>query len=354
MIPEGLTFAYPLAALLLPVPLIVAALRRGGGDGTDSPHLTYAHVQRLRQAFGQRPRRAGRWLAVMLLLLAWVAFVGALMRPQTLERVDQQTTQGYDLMLAVDVSQSMAALDFSSAGERVNRLAVVKGVVGRFAQARTADRLGLVLFGARAYVQSPLTTDGQAIARLLDAAVPAMLGPDTAIGDAIGQGVKVLKDRPEGSRVLILLTDGANTGGRLAPETAIGLAREFGVRIYTVGVGSNGTVLFPDPDEGLVMRRLPIDESLLREAAQATGGRYFRATNPEALQAIYEAIDRLEPSEITRRTIVLPTEYYRWPLGLGVLLMGLALVAGPLGGVLATLAKRAFGSARRRPRATTS
>ena len=229
---------------------------------------------------------------------------------------------GYDLMLAVDASRSMEALDFTLEGRRVNRMAVVKGVVGRFIEQRHGDRVGLIVFGDAAYLQAPLTVDGAAVRAMLEEVVPRMAGDSTAIGDAVGLAVKKLRDRPEGSRVLVLLTDGENTAGSLPPVEAARLARQYGVRIYAVGVGSKGKVPFPGPGGRITMEDMQIDEALLAEVAAVTGGAFYMATDTQALEAIYRRIDALEKTRAESRQTLLPHPLYRWPLAvaLGALL----------------------------------
>ncbi len=221
-------------------------------------------------------------------------------------------------MLAVDTSRSMEALDFTVNGRQVTRMAVVKGVLGRFIQARDGDRIGLVVFGSQAFVLSPMTLDTRAAYSLVDSIVARMAGDGTAIGDAIGLSVKKLRERPEGSRVLVLATDGKNTEGSLPPELAAQLAAHEGIRIYTIGVGSKGLVPFLE-DGQLKQVQMEIDEALLNEVADITGGEYFRATDSNALEQIYRHIDALEKTRAESRTVMIPRSLYRWPLGLALL-----------------------------------
>lgn len=313
-------FAWPWLILLLPLPLLVRFWPRQSREASapyQGPLLIHPQVQQLRRAFavGGIPALPSNWLSGLLLSLAWSALILTTMQPQWLEPHTELMSEGYDLMLAVDVSGSMEALDFSVEGRSVNRLAVVKGVVGRFVEQRKGDRIGLILFGASAYVHAPLTQDGAAVRALLDQALPRMLGGATAIGDAIGLAVKKLRDRPDGSRVLIMLTDGENTGGVLPPFEATLLAQRYGVRIYAIGVGSEGPVPVPDRDSGeIVVKEMPLDEPLLRSIAEGTGGAYFRATDRAALEAIYDRIDALEKSEVTSRSLMIPRPLYHWPL----------------------------------------
>jgi len=319
-------FHWPWLALLLPLPWLVRigweASRRAATDKDmeGEPVLLHPAVQHLELAFTHAPPGAtpSSMLHGLLVGLLWASLVAALMGPQWLERHEELATPGHDLMLAVDLSRSMEALDFTVEGRPVNRLAVIKGVIGRFIEQRHGDRIGLILFGDAAFVQAPLTLDGSAVRALLDDAVPRMAGDGTAIGDTIGLAVKKLRERPEGSRVLILLTDGDNTAGSLPPLEAARLAAQYGVRIYSIGVGSEGEVPFPK-DGRITMEKMDIDEDLLRTVSQWTGGAYFRATDTKALEEIARHIDSLEKTEATTEGLMLPTPLYRWPMGVALL-----------------------------------
>jgi Ca-activated chloride channel family protein len=249
-----------------------------------------------------------------------------MMRPQWLHEHTEIKSHGYDLMLAVDLSRSMLALDFTVDGQRVNRLQVVKGVLGRFIERRKGDRIGLILFGDSAYMQAPLTLDGNAVQKMLYDAVPRIAGDATAIGDAIGLAVKKLRDRPLESRILILLTDGENTAGSLPPDQAVLLAKQYQVRIYAIGVGTMGEVPFPDETGHITMEEMKIDEDLLRRMTALTGGTYFRATDAQALENIYTQIDTLEKTEAETRTVIIPESLHHFPLGVALLI--LFLLAG--------------------------
>jgi Ca-activated chloride channel family protein len=267
-----------------------------------------------------------------LLALAWVALVVALMRPQWLEPHSETRTEGYDLMLAVDASHSMDALDFASEGQQVTRMSVVKGVMGRFIEQRAGDRIGLIVFGSQAFVLSPLTLDRDAVRSLLDDLVTSIAGQGTAIGDALGVGVKRLRHRAEGSRVLVLITDGENTAGTIPPLEAAQLAAREGVRIYVIGVGSNQEEVSIIED-GRVVRRndLGFEEDTLREIARLTDGAYFRATDTQALEQISARINELARSEAETRTVLVPQPLFRWPLGVALAaLLAIGLLPGAL------------------------
>jgi Ca-activated chloride channel family protein len=338
-----LEFAWPWFALLLPLPLLVRGLLpprvAEPAEARHGAELLYPSAGRLTEAFTLMVPGWGlpAGLRQGLLALLWIGLVGALMRPQWLETRHDVVSPGYDLMLAIDASRSMEALDFTVEGRRVNRMAVVKGVVGRFIEQRRGDRVGLVVFGDSAYLQAPLTVDGAAVRAMLDEVVPRMAGDATAIGDAVGLAVKKLRDRPPGSRVLVLVTDGENTAGSLPPAEASRLARQYGVRIYTVGVGSKGKVPVPDASGRITYEDMQIDERLLGEIAALTGGAFYLATDSQALEAIYQRIDTLEKTEAETRTTLVPSPLYRWPLGAALA----ALLA--LGWLVARRGGRVFG-----------
>ena len=330
-------FHWPWMALLLLLPLLARLLwPRFVRPGQEEPiegrrtTLLYGSLQRLHASFdGRGPGAAivGKLQGLMLILL-WIALTLAAMRPQWLEPHIEIKQEGYDLMLAVDTSRSMTALDFTRENRPVSRMAVVKGVMGRFVGNREGDRVGLVIFGNQAFVQSPLTFDLQAVQGILDEVVPGMAGNATAMGDAIGVSVKKLRQRPEGSRVLLLVTDGENTAGLIPPLEAAKLAAREGVRIYSIGVGSNQEEVMIQGSDGQYRPEsdIGLDEELLKNVAEMTGGAYFRATNTRALEEISERIDSLEKTEAESRTILIPRPLYRWPLGLALLLLlGLGL-----------------------------
>ena len=322
------SFHWPWFAVLLPLPFLVwrfwprtrnAADFQDHGEGAT---LLHPALGRLASTFltSRSLTHMGGLQQIIMLTLLWVALIMALMRPQWLQPYTEVRTEGYDLMLAVDTSRSMEALDFSVDNRQVTRMAVIKGVLGRFIKAREGDRIGMVVFGSQVFVLSPMTLDVQAVRVLVDSIVARMAGDGTAIGDAIGLSVKKLRERPEGSRVLILVTDGENTEGSLPPKLAAQLAAQEGIRIYTIGVGSKGLVPFFENGQ-LTQVKMEIDEELLTEIASLTGGAYFRATDANALEKIYQRIDALEKTQAESRTVMLPQPLYRWPLGLALLIL---------------------------------
>jgi Ca-activated chloride channel family protein len=323
-------FHWPWMALLLVLPLLVRHFwprpkgeRHESVDGLQTT-LLHPSLSHLQDAFNtRRPRQPlSARLHGWLLHLLWLALVLALMRPQWLEPYTENRTAGYDLMLAVDASHSMNALDFTLEGEQVSRMQVVKGVVTKFIEGRQGDRIGLVIFGSRAYVLSPLTYDRKAVSSLLGEVIPRIAGDGTAIGDALGLGVKKLRERPEGSRVLLLIADGENTAGTIPPLKAAQLAAQEGIRIYSIGVGSDRKRV-PIMENGRIITRtdLGFNEEAMREIAEAADGAYFRATDTEALEKIYQDIDELEKTEAQSRTVFIPRPLYYWPLSVALLLL---------------------------------
>jgi Ca-activated chloride channel homolog len=283
-----LEFQWPLAGLAVVLPML---FRRSAAARMP------AHMLALRvPSFGLWPigaegQRSYRWPWWML--LGWLLFVVAAMQPIWLHGEVRTPRSGRDLMLAIDLSRSMATVDFALNGRLVNRLQAAQHVGGDFLSRRSGDRAGLILFGERAYVQAPLTYDVQAVRRLLEEAEIGLAGKATAIGDAIGLALKRMRDDPSvASRVIVLLTDGENTAGSVAPERAAELARDLGVKIHTVGIGARPGQLNP---LGMLTAADAVDERSLTLIAETTGGRFFRAYDTQQLMDVYAAIDQLEP-----------------------------------------------------------
>lgn len=271
----------------------------------------------------QKVKLQQKW-PLILASLAWVLLVLACARPQWLGEPIEQSVSGRDLMLAVDVSGSMKEKDFVLNGQRVDRLSATKSVASEFIERRSGDRLGLILFGTTAYLQTPLTFDRQTVVSLLNESFIGITDdePATSIGDAIGLAVKHLKDEQSNSRVLIILTDGTNTAGEVTPMQAAQLAADYGLKVYTIGIGADEMLV-----RGLLGHRRynpsgDLDEKTLRAIADKTQGRYFRARNKEELDAIYQLLDELEPAEKDKQFYRPMSELYYWPLALALLLAG--------------------------------
>ena len=259
-------------------------------------------------------------LLMTLLALCWLSVLLAIARPVYIGDPVALPTAGRDILIAVDISGSMERKDMVLRGQAVDRLVAVKAVVGDFVVERAGDRLGLVLFGEKAYLQTPLTFDRETMQTLLLEAQIGFAGNGTAIGDAIGLSVKRLQDRPKDHRVLILLTDGSNNAGALEPIEAADLARRAKVKIYTIGIGAERqeqrglfgrTTVNPSAD---------LDEATLTEIARTTGGQYFRARDPQELASIYEQLNKLEPIEQDAEPLRPVATLFHWPLAIAFML----------------------------------
>lgn len=306
----------PLLALLLPAaaPAQMAALR--------FPFLGALATQ------PQNSRAPRARLRLTLAVLAWLLLVLAATRPQSVGEPMSMPVAGRSIMLAVDLSGSMQTPDMRSGGDAVSRLGAVKAVAGDFIQRRVGDRLGLILFGDQAYVQAPLTLDRHTVHTLLDEAQIGLAGQQTAIGDAIGLAIKRLRTEPEKNRVLILLTDGASNAGSVEPLKAADLAARDGVRIYTIGVGADATMV-QGPFGLPQMVTGDLDEASLKAISAKTGGRYFRASDVASLAQIYGLLDKIEPVSKDQQTWRPVEELYGWPMAAALLLSVLvALDAG--------------------------
>ena len=317
-------FAWPWALALLPLPLLAWRLLPPGTPRQQAalrvPLLAEFRVHG--DAGRSSMRRGGLWLAVA----GWIALLLAVARPEWLGEPVEMPTSARDLMLAVDLSRSMQQADFEISGRRVDRLSATKAVASEFIARRTGDRLGLVLFGEQAYLQTPLTFDHTTLSQLLDEAVIGLAGQATAIGDAIGLAVKRLRDQPAESRVLVLLTDGANTAGEVDPRQAATLAAREGLTIYSIGIGAETVVVRDLFGTRRVNPSRDLDEAMLREIAETTGGRYFRARDTAELRGIYDALDALEPVEREGQRFRPRTAVFTWPLAFALLAGTLILI----------------------------
>lgn len=315
-------FAWLWVFLALPAPLLVYRLVPRADSSTASPAaLKVPFFDALaRLGAGRANATSGSWLARLALLLIWAALVASAARPQWIGDSVQLPASGRDLLLAVDISGSMDEVDMHINGRRYQRIDVVKFVVGDFVERRQSDRLGLILFGTHAYLQAPLTFDRQTVNTLLQEAQLGFAGPKTAIGDAIGLAIKRLRDRPATSRVLILLTDGANTAGEIDPRKAADLAKTADIKIYTIGVGADEMIRNSFIGPRRVNPSADLDEASLRYIASTTGGRYFRARNPSELADIYNDLDRLEPVEQQTQSYRPVAALYHWPLAFALML----------------------------------
>lgn len=316
--------------LALPLPFVLRALLPTAQQTENAalyvPHLAFFSGASAtdRAVFNGR---GAFWLGI----LAWTLLLAAAARPVWLGDQIELPVSGRDLMLVVDLSGSMRTPDFVLNGTQVSRLDAVKAIAGDFIDKRVGDRLGLVLFGSQAYLQTPLTFDRKTVHTLLQEAAIGLAGEQTAIGDAIGIAVKRLQQQAQGKKVMILLTDGASNAGEVTPLKAAQLAAQAGITIYTIGIGADEM----DVPTIFGMQRVKpasdIDEATLQTIAQTTGGRYFRARNSEQLSQIYALLDSVQPVVEDRQTFRPHTTLFYWPLALSLALASLLVLPAARG-----------------------
>ncbi len=289
-----------LLLLLLIIPILVFWYMRN--RKTLYPSLRMSTLQPIQGMITWRGRLRG--LLPLFRVLSLILFIIALARPQQILKEEDIKAEGIDIFLVMDLSNSMLAQDF-----KPNRLEVSKDVALEFVDKRAYDRIGLSVFSGEAFTQCPLTTDHRVVKEFLrNLSVNMLTEQGTAIGMGLASAINRLKNSESKSKVAILLTDGVNNAGYIMPETATEIAKEFGVKVYTIGVGTNGRTLAPISQKGngeyiYNYVRVEIDEALLQQIARETGGQYFRATTSESLAQIYEQIDQLEKTEIEVTTI---------------------------------------------------
>ncbi|MBT8131167.1 MAG: VWA domain-containing protein [Gammaproteobacteria bacterium] len=319
-----ITFAWPWLALLLPLPFLVRWIAPAGEINRDAA-LRVPFLQELAQPGQHEIVSRQRW-PLLLAILAWLFLVAASTRPQWLGDPIDLPVSGRDIMLAVDLSESMSEKDFRIGSQWVDRLTATKSVAVDFIGRREGDRLGLILFGEQAYLQTPLTFDLTTVREMLIESQIGLAGRATAIGDAVGLGVKRLRERPEGQRILILMTDGANTAGEVDPLQAAELAASEGLKIYTIGIGADEKMV-----RGLFgVRRInpsaDLDEETLNAIATQSGGRYFRARDTQQFEKIYALLDELEPVEQDPETFRPVKALFFWPLGVALMLSAIIFI----------------------------
>jgi len=307
------------------LPLIVLWRGRRGPVAA----VEYSDVSLARDVARRTRSRIGGvvWL---LAIIAAALIIVALARPQRTHSRTEVTANGIDIVLGLDVSGSMQALDFTVNDHRVSRIAVVKSVVSEFIDERPNDRIGLIAFAASPYIVSPLTLDHDWLLQNLER-INVGIGDDgTAIGSAIAAAVNHLRMTPAKSKVVILLTDGVNNSGKITPLAAAEAARALGVKVYTIGVGVRGKVPIPVRDEAgkihVIMANVDIDEVTLQAIASETGGLFYRATDTDSLQKIYEQINHYETSAQAVQKFEHVEELYRWPLFPSLGLLGLGVI----------------------------
>ena len=282
-----LEWVWPWIFLCAPLPLLIHFFSRGASPQSSAVRAPFAARWRNLSGSGRgaRSSRVYWWL----LWVIWMMLIAAIARPQWIGEPIELPNTGRDLMLGLDLSGSMQIEDMQIGSRLVSRITAVKAIAADFTQRRKGDRVGLILFGTRAYLQAPLTFDLDTVTQFIEEAQLGFAGEDTAIGDALGLAIKRLRERPASSRIFILLTDGQDTASTVDPMEAAALAAQLDVKIYTIGISRN----LGRSGNG----RAEVDEAMLNAVAESTGGRYFRATSPAELEAVYALLDELEPVE---------------------------------------------------------
>jgi Ca-activated chloride channel homolog len=321
---------YPWLLAILPAPIVVWYLLPAYREREPSVRVPF--LERIASATGQTPRpggliRARGPLQTILAVFAWCALVLALARPQLVEPPIIKTESARDIMLGIDLSGSMDFRDmFNADGERITRLAMTKDVIDAFVERREGDRIGIVVFGTEAFIQTPFTHDHELVRVLLDQLQPTMAGPQTMIGDGIGLGIKAFEQSEARDRVMILLTDGSDTGSKVPPPKAAEIAATAGLTIHTIAVGDPAAV-----------GEAEMDVETLETIAAATGGTAFRADDRAQLEDIYRQIDALTPEELDTTSYRPTRPLYHWPLGAALvavlLYQGLMVGAGGVRGM---------------------
>lgn len=291
--------------------------------------IEYSDVSLARELARSSRSRIGAWAWLLPILAAGLMIVG-LARPQRQDSRVEVTANGIDIVLGLDVSGSMQALDFKTEGRRLNRIAIVKSVVSKFIEERPNDRIGLVAFAGAPYLVSPLTLDHDWLLQNLERVDVGSVDDGTAIGSAIASAVNHLRETTAKSKVVVLLTDGVNNTGKIAPIAAAEAAQALGVRVYTIGVGVREQAPIPVKDERgnthIIMAKVDVDEKTLQIVAGLTGGKFYRATDTDSLRKIYEQINGLEKSAQTVQKFEHVQELYSWVLMPALGLLGLSLL----------------------------
>lgn len=313
-----LELQWPWLLLLLPLPLFARLLPAQQRQEAALRVPFYRSAAALQDATGLHTRKGP--LKILLLWLIWLCSLLAASNPQWVGEPVSLPGSGRDLLMAVDISGSMQIEDMTYLGKNINRLQAIKIVVGDFVERRKSDRLGLILFGSQAYLQAPLTYDRNTVNQLLQETQIGFAGEKTAIGDAIGLAVKRLRARPDASRVLVLLTDGASNSGELTPQRAAALALKENIKIYTIGFGAEEMIVPGLFGARRVNPSQDLDEDTMREIADQTGGQYFRARNLEELSNIHHQLDLLEPIEFDEETFRPVQALFYWPLAVAFVL----------------------------------
>ncbi len=317
-------FAWPWVFLLLPLPLFIYLFAKPMSRQKNAVIVPFYQQLSSLKNIGAINTSHHFLSNTLLLITIWLLLLTALAKPQLAGEPVATPSSGRDLLIAVDISDSMDQQDMIIKGKPTTRLEMVKYVLQDFIERRQGDRIGLVLFGSNAYLQAPLTFDTKTVAQFLMEAQLGFAGPKTAIGEAIGLSIKRLQElKASKERVIILLTDGANTSGEIEPLQAATLAKQTDVKIYTIGIGADELLIKGFFGQRRVNPSIQLDEKSLVSIATETGGKYFRARETESLEEIYKELDILEPIVQEQQWLRPTRALYMWPLAIALLLTAL-------------------------------
>lgn len=309
-------FALPWLLLALPLPLLVYWLPAKAATEAAPLKMPTLLNDLQRGESGDSSKKA----PLILMIILWLLLVTAAAQPQWLGEAVNVPTESREMMIAVDLSGSMQVEDMSLNGSTVNRLDMLKELLGEFIERRIGDRLGLILFGDDAYMQTPMTFDRNTVQQMLDETVLGLVGKQTAIGDAIALAVKRFDEKKESNRILLLLTDGQNTAGKITPDQALEIAVAKNVTIYSVGIGADVMIQQSLFGKRRVNPSSELDEATLTRLAEQTNGKYFRARSSEDMSEIYQLLDQLEPVEQDQQQMRPLTALFHYPLAIAFLL----------------------------------
>ena len=301
-------FHWPWILLLLPLPLLIQSISYKVTHNSNRSIEVPPRLQRALAAADSvaETRLLSQLWRTLLLWVVWLSLLTALAQPYRPESIALQNASGRSMVIAADLSESMSKTDFTMDNNAVNRLAVVKAIAGRFIDGRGGDRLGLVLFGDEAFIGSPLSFDLQSVNNVLQSSGIGMAGKSTAIGDALGLAIQVLRTDNAAEKAIVLLSDGTNLSGSAEPEDAAELAAQLNIRVHTIGLGSDENV---SAGQLYMSSSADLDETTLKAIAEASGGEFFRARTTDELQEVYDALDALESTDEVAPPVVIQKDY---------------------------------------------
>jgi len=319
----NIKFYWPYASLAFFIPILLGFFIQKKHPKQNIPNIKFPYLEKLQLLQSQNKINVihNNKPSIIIFYLTWLCLTLALMQPQIINKATEIEVEGYDLMLAVDISSSMLALDFSNKGKRTSRLDVTKKVVQDFVRKRSGDRIGLIVFGKNAYLHVPLTFDVSTAASMLNDIEAGMAGDSTSIGDAIGMSLKHLKDKENNSRAIILLTDGSDNSSTIPPLVATNLAKDYNIPIYTIAMGNKNLVPYPTQNGRTTMVQMFVDKKLLKEISQITSGEFFNATDEESLTKIYDKINQLKKTKSKINNRITTKSLHQYPILFSLLLL---------------------------------